>query len=277
MSMNAKIKFSVLISVYYKETASNLKISLNSIINQSILPNEIVLVEDGKLTQALYDVIDDFLVKYPKLFTIIKIEKNSGLGNALNVGLKACKYDYVARMDSDDFSNFNRFEKQIDAITNLDVDVIGSLIDEYDSNMNNKISTRYVPQNDYDIKKYAKNRNPINHVSVFFNKNKVLKVGSYIDCPYFEDYYLWVRMFKNNCKFYNIQESLVKVRGGFDMINRRGGRQYISAITNFETKILKIGFINFFEYFFNMFVRIVIAIVPNYIREYIYKKKLRGV
>ena len=270
-----KNNFSVLISVYKKEKAEYFDNALHSIIDQTLMPSEIVLVEDGELTKELYDVIDKYKEKYNELFKIIKLEKNMGLGNALNAGLKECSYEYVARMDSDDYSNKNRFEKEMNTILEKNLDIVGSNIDEYDSNMEEILSKRYLPENNREIRIFAKKRNPLNHVTVIFKKSKVIEVGSYIDCPFFEDYYLWVRMLMNGCTFYNIQESLVKVRGGLDMINRRGGVRYIKSIVNFNKKILKLGFINRWNYFKNIFIRTVVSLVPNFVRKTIYQKYLR--
>ena len=95
------MKFSVLMSVYYKENPSYLDYSLQSTINQSKTPNEIVLVKDGSLTGELDGIIDNYIKKYPNLFTIIEFTKNQGLGIALREGIKACKNDIIARMDTD--------------------------------------------------------------------------------------------------------------------------------------------------------------------------------
>ena len=266
--------FSVLISVYKKEKASNLDNALYSIVNQSLMPNEIILVEDGKLTKELFNVIDKYVKKYNKLFKVIVLEKNVGLGKALNEGLKYCSYKYVARMDSDDFSLYERFEKEINIIINEKVDVVGSNIDEYDEKMVKLISKKVVPETYEKIIKYAKKRNPINHVTVVFNKNKVLEVGNYMDCPFFEDYYLWIRMLNNGCKFYNIQDSLVKVRGGIDMLNRRGGKNYNICIKNFYNKIYELKYINFIEKILYQNLRIIISSVTIF-RKTIYKYFLR--
>ena len=273
--MKTSSKFSVLISVYNKEKADNLDKALYSIVNQTLMPNEIVLVEDGELNKELYNVINTYANKYKKIFKIVKSSKNIGLGKALNLGLNECTYKYVARMDSDDYSLNNRFEKEMSVLLNSDIDVVGSNIDEYDENMDVCISKRSVPERHDKIIKYAKKRNPINHVSVVFKKNNVMRAGGYIDCPFFEDYYLWVRMIKNGSKFYNIQESLVKVRGGLDMINRRGGIKYNRSIKNFNKKIYKMGFINKYEYFKNLIIRLTVSFVPNFIRKKVYQRYLR--
>ena len=178
-------------------------------------------------------------------------------------------------MDSDDISCKDRFEKQLEIFNKLDIDVVGSNIAEYDEDMKNIIIHRVVPENNESIVKMAKSRNSMNHVTVAYKKSKVLDAGNYQDMPYFEDYYLWIRMIKNNCKFYNIQEDLVNVRGGNDMIKRRGGHKYIRPIINFEKAILKLKFINIFEYFKNLTERITISLIPNNVRFLIYKKVLR--
>lgn len=270
-----KPKFSVLMSVYYKETSSNLKIALDSVINQTLIPNEIVLVEDGKLTPELYDLIDSYKKKYP-FFKTLSLKKNSGLGIALNEGLKKCKYEYVARMDSDDCSTKDRFKKQIDFfIENSDYDVVGSNITEYDSELVNITSKKEVPETDIEIKKYLKRRNPFNHMTVMYKKSSVLSVNSYEDCPFFEDYYLWCRMSKKGCKFYNIQERLVNVRAGIYMINKRGGLAYNDCIINFQRKIKELGIINNYYYLTNIFIRLIISSFPAKLRLHFYKTNLR--
>ena len=268
-------KFSVLMSVYYKETSQNLKVALDSVINQSMPPNEIILVEDGKLTDDLYDLISIYKKRY-QFIKIIPLSKNQGLGKALNEGLKHCKYELVARMDSDDCSVKNRFEKQLRVFDEKqDIDIVGSNVTEYDEKLLNVTSKKNVPETDAEIKKYMKRRNPINHMSVMYKKSSVIKAGSYVDCPFFEDYYLWCRMAKDNCLFYNIQDSLVNVRAGIYMIEKRGGRDYNKHIINFQKKIRKLGIINNYYYVTNIMLRVIISTCPKGLRMRFYKKKLR--
>ena len=268
-------KFSVLMSVYYKETSQNLKVALDSVINQSMPPNEIILVEDGKLTDDLYDLISIYKKKY-QFIKVIPLSENQGLGKALNEGLKHCKYELVARMDSDDCSVKNRFEKQLRVFDEKqDIDIVGSNVTEYDEKLLNVTSKKNVPETDAEIKKYMKRRNPINHMSVMYKKNSVIKAGSYVDCPFFEDYYLWCRMAKDNCLFYNIQDSLVNVRAGIYMIEKRGGKQYNKYILNFQKKLKKIGIINTYQYITNIIIRTIISSCSPKLRMKIYKNNLR--
>ena len=267
-------KFSVLMSVYYKEKPEYLKQAIDSILDQTLKPSEFVIIEDGPLTDELNECLEDYSKKN-KIIKLVKLDKNQGLGKALNEGLKHCSYEYVARMDSDDISFTNRFEKQMKVFANTDVDVVGSNIVEYDESMKNITSERIVPEYNKDIQKRAKKRNPMNHMTVAYKKDAVVKSGNYQDMQYFEDYYLWARMINNNYNFYNIQESLVKVRGGNDMIKRRGGKTYIKPIIDFEKAIKSINLINEIEYLINIFERIIVSLIPNNLRFIVYKKVLR--
>lgn len=270
-----EMKFSVLLSVYYKENPSFLEQALKSVFNQTISPSEVVLVQDGLLKDELNSVIEKFKGKYKKNFKVIKFKKNRGLGNALHDGLLECSNEIVFRMDTDDICRKDRFEKQLEIFKKMDVDVVGGNIIEFDERMKSEIGKRIVPESDKEIKKKMKKRNSINHVSVAYKKSKVLEAGNYLDMLYFEDYYLWARMIKNNCKFYNIQENLVNVRAGNNMIKRRGGIRYIKYTISFEKKLLYLDFINYFEYIKNIVERTLVTLMPINIRFLIYKKILR--
>ena len=270
-----KVKFSVLLSVYCKEKPEYLELALNSVFNQTIIPDEVVLVEDGPLTVELDKTIDKFKKKYSKILKVVKYEINRGLGVALHDGLLECSNEIVFRMDTDDICDETRFEKQLKVFEEKDVDIVGSNIVEYDENMENITSYRVVPETDEDIKKRAKKRNPMNHMTVAYKKSAVIDAGNYQDMLYFEDYYLWCRMIQKGCKFYNVQENLVNVRGGNDMIKRRGGKKYIKPILNFEKAIKKIKLINYFEYIINVSERVIISLIPNNFRFMVYKKILR--
>ena len=271
-----KVDFSVLMSVYRKEKPDFLRVALDSIVNQSLVPTEIVLVKDGPLCDELNNVIAEYMQKYHFL-KVLQLKKNVGLGKSLNEGMRHCTNNIVARMDTDDYSEKDRFLRQIDVLmNNPELDIVGSNICEYDEKLEKAISVRKVPENDPEIKKLLKTRNPVNHMSAMYRKDKVLEAGGYVDCPFFEDYYLWCRMAKNGCKFFNIQDSLVKVRAGQAMVNRRGGLLYAKNSINFEKKILRLKTINIFGFIFNSSIRVAVALSPNSLRGAIYSRGLRN-
>ena len=225
--MTKDIQFSVLMSIYYKENPEWFRIALDSVINQTLQANEIVLVEDGKLTEELYQVIDEYKTKYPDLFNIVPLEKNSGLGEALRIGVLNCSNKLVARMDTDDIARNDRFEKQIKFMDeNPDIDLVGSWISEFEDNPNEIISYRQLPTKHDDIYKFGQFRCPVNHMTVMYRKSAVLNAGNYQTFKNIEDYYLWGRMLKNGAKFANIPECLVNVRAGNAMFARRANLTY---------------------------------------------------
>ena len=209
------VRFSVLMSVYRKENPVFLRKSLNSVFSQTLPANEIVLVEDGPLTDELYEVIDEFRESQSTL-KIVSLEQNQGLGNALNEGMKHCSFEIIARMDTDDICYPDRFEKQISYMEcHFDVDVVGCWTQEfYEDLEGHKVITslKKFPNTVWHNIKYCTKRCPVEHPAVVLRKKAVLAVGGYQHCYLFEDYHLWARMFVNGSKFYNLQEPLLFFR-----------------------------------------------------------------
>lgn len=260
--------------VYYKENPEYLSEALDSIFNQTVKPDEVVLIEDGKLGEQLEETVKAYEKKHKNLH-VIRNKENRGLGPALHDGILECKNKIIFRMDADDIAVEDRFEKQLKAFAETDSDVVGSNIAEYDVTMQEVTGERHVPEKHEDIAKQLKTKNPTNHMSVAFKKSHVLKAGNYQPMPGFEDYYLWARMIKNGSKFYNVQENLIKVRGGSSLMKRRGGRAYLKSIKNFEKALLNLGLIDFTTYLKNVQIRSIVCISPNGLRRVFYKKALR--
>lgn len=269
------MQFSVLMSIYKCDKADEVKYALDSVLNQTRKPDQIVLVLDGPVTEKLHDLVYGYADREPTI-ELVPLEKNVGLGKALSIGLTYCRHEYVARMDSDDYSLPERFEKQIAFLeAHPEVDVLGGQIAEYDSMMERELAVRTVPLTMEDIEARMKSRNGMNHVTVMYKKSAVLAAGNYQHCPYFEDYYLWCRMIKAGYRFSNLDTVLVNVRTGEGMYQRRGGKTYNNAIKGFQKKILEHGIINRLQYTKNLIIRLGVANMPNGLRGYLYKTKLR--
>lgn len=267
--------FSVLLSLYIKEQPSFLKQSLDSLLSQTLQPNEIVLVKDGPLTSELDAVVSDFAKRCASL-KVVALPQNQGLGRALNEGLKYCSYDLVARMDTDDIAKPDRFEKQIRVFQqNPNIDVCSAWIDEFVDNQHQVIATRKLPERHDEIKVYAQSRCPVNHPVVMFKKEAVLAAGGYQHFPLFEDYFLWMRMLKNGAVFYNIQESLLYFRTSPDMFKRRGGWKYAMDEFRFQKVMWNMDMISGKRFLLNILIRFPVRIAPNRARSWFYKKALR--
>ena len=267
------MKFSVLMSIYYKEKPEYFDRAMQSIWDeQNVKPDEIVLVQDGKLTDELYEAINQWNNKIGNIFKTIPLEENVGLGDALNIGLKKCSYELVARMDTDDIAKQNRFEKQLKVFENSDIDICSSWVSEFDNDENKIISYRRVPQTHEEIVDFAKKRCPINHPAVMYKKSEVQNANGYKNMMWFEDYYLWVRMILNGAKFYNIQEPLVNMRAGYGQLERRSGFKYAIEEYKFLKKLKEIGFLNGFEFYRNLLVRFIARVLPKKIVKVVYKQ-----
>lgn len=268
--------FSVLMSVYYKESPEYLRQSLESVFHQTIMPNEVVLVEDGVLTDELYGIIENFKAKKSSILKTVKIAVNSGLGNALSVGLMHCSHELVARMDTDDIAKLERFEKQLKIFQlHPEVDICSAWIDEFVNDISSVISVRKLPKVHDDIVQFAKSRCPINHPVVMFKKSTVLAAGGYKHFPLFEDYYLWVRMIQKGARFYNIQESLLYFRFSPEMIKRRGGLKYAQDEFRFLKFMYQERFISFGQLIKSTIIRFTSRLMPNSVRLFVYKHIIR--
>lgn len=273
--MESKKNYSVLMSVYYKEKPEYLEESIDSIINQSTKTNDFVIVCDGELTKELYTVLEEKKKKFEDI-NILQLDHNYGLGIALNKGLEICKNNLVARMDSDDISELNRCEEELNKFLEDDkLSIIGSDIIEF-SDENTQSNHKTVPHSYEEILRYSKKRNPFNHMTVMFKKNVVQSAGGYQDMPFVEDYYLWARILKNGNYAENIDKPLVRARTGIGMINRRGGLNYAKCIVHFRYTLYKIGYTNFVAFLFNTIPHVLIALIPSSFRKKIYYILLRG-
>lgn len=264
-------KYSVLMSLYKKEKPEYLKLALDSMLNQTVTPDEIVLVEDGPLTDELYAVLNE----YPMLHRV-KNETNLGLGLALNVGLKECRNELVARMDTDDCSKPDRCEKQLARFAEKPyLAIVGSHIDEFVGDISNVVSQRIVPTSSDEIYNYAKKRSAFNHPAVMYSKTAVLENGGYADLKRNQDVDLFGRMQFEGYKAENIDEALLWFRSSDELAKRRKSWQntwsYIATIRKFW----KMGYASFYDYAMIGIAQTGMYLMPIKIQNYIYKKFLR--
>ena len=273
--MRQNPKFSVLISVYKKEKPEYLIQCFDSLLQQTLLADEWIIVEDGSLTEGLYRVLDRYEKQYPKLIKRVKIDDHVGLGAALAEGVRHCSYELIARMDADDVSCKERFERQIELfLKDPELDICGSWIEEFDGDIKTIVSRRKVPVKEQDIKKYQKRRDAFNHMTVMYKKQAVLEAGNYKSVPLMEDTVLWAQMLRKNAHCVNIPKYLVKVRVGKAYYERRGGWDYFKLYRDGKKEVLKTGFINQWDYFFALFIQFFVALAPMTVRRFIFKRFL---
>ncbi|NME19163.1 glycosyltransferase [Megasphaera elsdenii] len=269
--------YSVLMSVYYKEHPDYLRQSMQSIYDQTVPTDDFVLVCDGPLTPELDAVISSMQQQFGSRLHVCRLLKNGGLGKALNFGIGQCKNDLVARMDSDDVSRPDRCQRQLAIFQNHpEYSLVSGIVEEFSDTITNVSVRRIVPEHQDDIITFAKKRNPFNHPCIMYKKSDVEAAGGYQDFYFLEDYYLWIRMLQNGFIGYNLQEPLLWMRAGNDMYKRRGGWKYVQSQHNLFKYMAQTGFITGRQYQVQSVVRLIGAVVPNWLRAFLFKKILRS-
>ena len=268
--------YSVLMSLYIKEKPEYLKLAIDSMLNQTVKPDEIVIVEDGSLTESLYAVLDEYKAKYPQIVRTVKNEKNLGLGLALNVGLKECKNELVARMDTDDISKPDRCEKQLKVfVDDMSLSIVGAYVDEFINDPEKIVSTRAVPVTNDEIYQFAKKRSAFNHPAVMYRKSRVLAYGGYANLRRNQDVDLFGRMLFGGCKAQNVPESLLLFRSNTDLAKRRKSwentKSYIDTIGNFR----RMGYSSFKDYVIVAVAQTGVFLMPAFLQHLVYKLFLR--
>lgn len=269
-------QYSVLMSVYYKEKPDYLRQSMQSIYRQTVPTDDFVLVCDGPLTPELDKTIAEMQARFGGRLHVLRLLENQGLGRALNAGIKSCRHELVARMDSDDISRPDRCERQLQVFANHpELSLVSGTVEEFTGSIENVYASRRVPAQQAEILAFAKQRNPFNHPCIMYKKSHVEAAGGYQDFFLLEDYYLWIRMLQQGMQGQNIQEPLLWMRGGSAMYKRRGGWKYVKSQRKLFRYMFRSGFISYRQYCLQSFMRMAGAAMPNTLRETLFHAFLR--
>ncbi|MGO4918549.1 glycosyltransferase [Maribacter spongiicola] len=205
---------SVIMSVYHKEKPEYLELAINSIWTvQNLKPSQIILIEDGKLTDELYSVIEKWKKVLKQTLVIFKNKVNIGLTKSLNIGIDNATGRYIARMDSDDVSVSGRFIKQIEYLEkNSEYSVVGSLAQEIDE-VGNYTNIRTYPITDEEVRDYICKACPLQHAGVML-KREIFDSGIRYNEDYrlTQDLALWFTILNAGYKIGNIPECLIQFR-----------------------------------------------------------------
>lgn len=269
--------FSVLMSVYCNDRPDYFRLAVESVtVKQTLHPSEVVIVVDGPIPEALKEMVMALASEIPAI-KLVWLEKNGGLGNALHIGMETVSNELVFRMDSDDISLPDRFEKQVAYMqAHSECALLGGQIAEFVDNESNIVGIRKVPCTPEDILVHMNVRCPLNHVSVAMSRSRVLAVGNYQDWHFNEDYYLWIRMAEAGYGMANLPDVLVNVRVGKEMYARRGGWKYFKSEKGLQDYMLQHGMLSLSHYVFNVTVRWIVQVgMPGWLRGFVFRKFFR--
>ena len=273
--MEANTKVSVLMSVYVKEKPEYLKAAMDSILAQTYPVDEIMLIEDGPLTEPLYNLIRDYQEKYPSVIRTFAFEENRQLGRALAKGVELCSNELIARMDTDDIAEPDRIKKQVAYMeAHPEVHVLGGSIREFnDEGTIDRV--KHMPLTQEEIYRYAKLRNPLNHMTVMYRRSAILEIGNYQHFPFLEDYSLWSRMLTKGYQIRNLEDVLVRARTSMALVRRRSGWDYFKTFSRLRKLQHELGLTNTLEYLKAMAGTFLMIMQPGFVKELAYKKVLR--
>lgn len=269
--------YSIVMSVYKKDRPEWFEQAIESLLNQTVRSDDIVIVADGPLTPQLDAVLRQY--ENEKLISLIRLRKNQGLGNALNVGIEQANNELIARMDSDDIAVPNRFELQIaEFIKNPELDILGGQIAEFINNPNEIIVYRKVPTTHLEIKKFARRRSPFNHPTVMYKKSTIQKLGCYdMSAIRIEDYDLWLRALSDGAVCANLDTVLLNYRSTVDAMKRRKTltslKNHIKARSRFYTK----GYISLSDFLYGVMTQTALFILPTRLANIAFNRVVRNV
>ncbi len=268
--------YSILMSVYRKDTAEHLRQSIESMLNQTVACEQFVVVQDGPLGDDLVAVINQYASAQPEVFTVVPLEENIGLGKALDVGLGYCRNDLVARMDADDISLPERCEKLIALFESEPrLGIAGTNIDEFYDDPTNVVSSRVVPSDYEGIRKFIRRRSPFNHPSVMFRKSEVIRCGGYGKMRRKQDHDLFARMLGMGVYALNVNESLLLFRADEGNYKRRKSWEYCSSYIAVQKENYKRGYCSLWDLIVGATGQLVMFLTPLFIMKFLSDHLLR--
>jgi glycosyltransferase involved in cell wall biosynthesis len=265
--MSEPVPFSLLLPTYHADDPDHLRRAFASAVHdQTLRPDEVVLVRDGVVPPRLQTAIDELAGSSPVPVNVVELADNIGLGHALDAGLAACRHEVVARMDADDISLPQRFAVQIPLIA-AGYDLVGSGLLEFHEHEEDVVGRRTPP-----IRSWSRFHDPFNHPTVVYRRSFVQQVGGYEDLPLMEDYWLFARMIDAGARVSNVAEPLVMYRVGAGAYARRGGLELLRSEVRLQRHFRALGFTTRSQYLRNIVVRGGYRLVPEGLRKVAYRR-----
>jgi hypothetical protein len=263
---------SLLLPVWGRDRPEFLTAAFRSTVTeQTRRPDHVVLVRDGPVPAALAECIAELAATSPIPVDVLELDRNVGLGPALDVGLAACRHDVVARMDADDVSLPHRFAVQM-PLVEAGADLVGSGLLEFGEGADDVVGRRIPPTDPDVIRARSRFADPFNHPTVVYRRELVQAVGGYGDFALMEDYLLWAKMIAAGAQVANVAEPLVLYRVGAGAYRRRGGLAQLRTELGLQRRLHDLGFTTTSQYVRNVVVRGGYRLVPEGVRRVAYRR-----
>jgi glycosyltransferase involved in cell wall biosynthesis len=265
-------RLSLLLPVWQRDRPDYLATAFRStVVDQTRRPDHVVVVRDGPVASPLATCIAELADTSPVPVDVLELDRNVGLGPALDAGLDACRYDVVARMDADDISLPHRFAVQM-PIVEAGADLVGSGLLEFGEGADDVVGRRTPPTDPDDIRARSRFADPFNHPTVVYRRGLVRAVGGYGDFALMEDYLLWAKMIAAGARVANVAEPLVLYRVGAGAYRRRGGLAQLRTELGLQRRLRALGFTTRAQCARNVVLRGGYRLVPEGVRRAAYRR-----
>ena len=275
VKVNTACDYSVLMPLWYKESTDYLNASLESMLTQTVLPAEIVLITEYEPSSAITELLEKKQGRYGSI--PLRVIRNpdlagKGLGAVLAFGVENCRYDIIARMDTDDISFPERCEKELEVLLdNPQIAIVGGGLEKFSDDPDVREGYRMPPEMGKKLIWYSKFRSPFNHPTVMFRKEVILQVGNYPELKEGEDYDLWYRVLKNGYQGYNLQMPVLHYRSGKEMLRRRKNKRFYRQSLALVRQMRKDRYINTAEAVLAAGMHTVRYYSPFALNEFVYR------
>ena len=267
--------YSVLMSVCEKDEPNWFGTALESILNQSWPPFEIIIIEDGPVPDSITNLEKQYMEKHAGTIRIYPRPERKGLAEAMRYGVDQCRTSWIARMDADDISDPARCEKELKAALETGADIVGCDCEEFIGSIDHPVAKRLFPAEHEQLIRFSRRRTPFCHPAVMMKKEAVLNAGNYKNIYLLEDYDLFDRMLANGSVGYTVKEILFHVRVGDDFYGRRGGWKYVKTLLSFNLHLLKINWTAPLDCFVRSCGNMAVGLAPRKVRTWMYRRLLR--
>lgn len=262
-----KLEISLLIAVHHETEEKHLLKSIQSIYNQKHIPNEIILIQDGIIKNSLKKLIgslnDQNLIDHH-----LMIDNNSGLANALNLGITKSKNLLIARLDPEDEILNDRFYVQYEFLkANQDISICGSFAYEI---FNKKTKLLRKPLTNLDISNSFQFGNPIIHSTVMFRKKSIENIGCYPLIHKCQDLFLWIKCLEGGYKFANIDLPLLRICLHSELILRRNINYFKFEKIIYDYQLNK-NLISVYVYIYQIMSRYILRTLPSKFKIFLYR------
>ena len=258
---------SIVLNIWDGDNFVSLRRSLNSISQQKLKPEEVIVVIDGAISSELEAVVSQFAKQDDFRVQLIRIPTAKGLWNGRNQGIAASRNEFIALHDADDVMHPERLSVQIRQILANEIDILGSPVFEFDSISGEIIGLRKF-DTDSDFLKKMLWQNVINNSSVMLRKSAVDSVGGLRNVYLAEDYDLYLRLLRAGKKIFITKEVLPAFSVDDKTSKRRGGVKFFSTELSLHQTVKSFNYFGSLRLFLRLFLRLIFRLSPNFVRDF---------